>query len=536
MSHIHLRYASVSSRPSQNPAYWTTEFELTPDDIQFLLDYLVERDRPVADVDMAKALIEHRLRREEQRIQRQLAQGRVYQPQEDYREGETVVFPLFDYAVGTVVGKRPGKNPEHGDFNVILVKFPGQSQPRQFAAALKTPHKLNQAGGNAAQPPSESAETIFKRYGAHVRQAMAAQLQAKAPGEFVNLGHFWLPTKSLADVHIGHLNIAEAMIEFNNRPMATAELIPELGLPKEIPQSIVAFSLDRGLANDPRFVDVGVDSRQWYLQRLLPEEAVTIPRRLQHFPDAFNRSVLSVPLLELEWELDDEWTEGGPTSISTTQQPRVTLALIYPHRRSGTLPLSSRTRGFFPVREGKRSLITFIDGRWGKRFPGWVMPDGRYVCGLGAWYEEHKLPVGAYILLERTEVPGEVVVDFRPHRLKRDWVRVARVERGQLSFIMLKHAISADYDDELVVAEADPAATDELRRELYTRNVPLAELVHDIAVKLMGLSTQGTVHAKTVYSAVNLVRRTAPGPIFAALVTNPRFQALSGNLFALARG
>lgn len=522
-------------RPSQNPAYWTTDFELTAEDIQFLLDYLVERDRPVADVDMVKALIEYRLRREEQRVQRQLAQGRLYQPKEDYREGEKVVFPLLDYAVGTVVSKRPGKNPEHGEFNVIQVKFPGQSQPRQFAAALKTPHKLNQDGGATAQAPIESAEAIFKRYGAPLREAMLRELRSKAGDELVNLGHFWLPKKSLAEVHIGHLNIAEAMIEMNNRPIPTVEMIPELGLPKEIPPSIVAFSLDRSLASDPRFVDVGVDSRQWYLQRLLPEEAITIPRRLQHHSDIFDRSALPVPLLELEWELDDEWTEGGPSSVSATQQPRVTVTLIYPHRRSGTLPLSNRTRSFFPVREGKRSLITFVDGRWGKRFPGWVMPDGRYVCGLGAWYEEHKLPVGAYITLERSATPGEVIVDFQPHRLKRDWVRVARVERGQLLFSMLKYAIAADYDDDMVVAEADPAATDELRRELYRRNPSVAELVREIAPQLMGLSTQGTVHAKTVYSAVNLVRRTAPGPIFAVLATDPMFQAVGSGLFALAR-
>ena len=51
----------------------------------------------------------------------------------------------------------------------------------------------------------------------------------------------------------------------------------------------------------------------------------------------------------------------------------------------------------------------------------------------------------------------------------------------------------------------------------------------------MGLSTQGTVHAKSVYSAVNLLRRAAPGPVFAALVSNPRFQATGGGEFSMAR-
>jgi hypothetical protein len=51
----------------------------------------------------------------------------------------------------------------------------------------------------------------------------------------------------------------------------------------------------------------------------------------------------------------------------------------------------------------------------------------------------------------------------------------------------------------------------------------------------MGLSTQGTVHIKTIYSAVNMLRRSAPGPVFAAMITSPRFQAVGAGEFAMAR-
>jgi hypothetical protein len=497
---------------------------------------MVERERPVSDIDLTKALIEYRFRREDQRIQRELARGKLYQPKNDYEIGDTLVFAGFDYATATVTGKRPGKNPEHGDFYVVTVQFTTHPKPRYFAAALKGPHKLNQdVDQDVLTEGVEGPEVLIRKYAPEVRHRLISQLPQAAAGEFVNIGHSWLPIASLADVHIGHLNLAEALIEVQNRPMTTSELLPELDLPREIPQSIVAFSLDRALSVDPRFADVGVDNREWYLQRLLPPEAMTIPRRLQRHNDAFDRAGISVPLLELEWELDDEWTEGGAASASASQLPSITFGLTYPHRRSGTVPLTQRTRSFFPVREGKRSLITFIDGRWGKRFPGWVIPDGRYVCGLSDWYEEHKLPVGAFVVLERTGNPAEVIVDFRPHRMKREWVRVARVERDQLLFQMQKQAIAADYDDDIIVAETDAAATDELRRELYRRDPSVAELVEEIAPQLMGLSTQGTVHAKTLYSAINLVRRTTPGPIFAAISGNPRFTLMSGGMFSMAR-
>lgn len=527
----------MSYRSSQNAAYWTTNFQLAPDDIEFLQDYLQTRERPVAEADLVEALIEARFRREEQRIRKELARGTVYQPKDTYQVGQTIVFPALDFALGNVTATRPGRNPEHGDFEVVLVELEGADRPRSFASSLKTPHKLNRRPGDEglSQEDILGPAELSERYGRELRQRLREQLVSLDHTPFVHLGRYWTLRESLADVHIGHLNIAEAMIDVNNRPLTTAEIMPDLDLPKEIPPALAAFSVDLALDNDERFVDVGTESREWYLDRLLPEEAISIPRWLQHHLDGFDRSELTVPLLQLEWELDDEWTEGGATSVSAARLPRIELTLTYPHRRSGTVPLTERTSNFFPVREGKRSMITLVDGRWGKRFPGWVVPDGHYVCGLGQWYEEHDIPVGAFIVLERTENPTEIVVDFKPHRMKREWVRMVRVEAGQLRFQHQKQAVSCDYDESMILADSDAGAVEDLHRRVARQAVPVYDLVDEIAPQLMGLSTQGTVHAKTLYSAVNMVRRTAPGPVFAALVANPRFQDAGGGEFAMAR-
>jgi hypothetical protein len=45
---------------------------------------------------------------------------------------------------------------------------------------------------------------------------------------------------------------------------------------------------------------------------------------------------------------------------------------------------------------------------------------------------------------------------------------------------------------------------------------------------LVSLSPQATVHAKTIYSAVNVLRRTPPGPVFALLSTEPCFVPMGG--------
>ena len=55
-----------------------------------------------------------------------------------------------------------------------------------------------------------------------------------------------------------------------------------------------------------------------------------------------------------------------------------------------------------------------------------------------------------------------------------------------------------------------------------------------ITPELVKLNPQGTVHAKSVYSAVNVVRRTPPGPVFHALISNRRFRDVGNGLFALS--
>lgn len=523
-------------RPSQNPAYWTTDFELAADDIEFLQNYLQERDRPAIENDMVEAFVADRIRREDQRIRKEVARGMIYDPRNNYAIGDKLVFPALDFALAAVDSQRPGRNPEHGPFQVVGVRFDNGTR-REFAASLATPHKLNRKDDDEAFLQTDAPEParIVETYGRELQSRLTAAMLALPDAPFVNLGRYWSLRDQLANVHVGHLNIAEAAIDLRGAPLPTIAILPELDLPREIPPALAGFSVDIALAGDARFADVGAEGREWYLRRLLPDEAMSIPRRLQVVRESYDRSLLSVRYLQMEWEIDDEWTEGADASSSSAWLPRVDLSLTYPHRRSGTLPLTSRTSSFFPIREGKHSRITFVDGRWGKRITGWVVPEGRYVAGLWDWYEEHGIPVGGVVVLERTEHPLEVVVDVKPHRSKREWVRMARVEGGQLRFQLQKQLISCDYEESMIVAEADSSATDELRRRLYRELPPTSALVDDVAPQLMGLSTRGVVHVKTIYSAVNLIHRTPPGPVFAAVVANPRFQEVGDGEFGMAR-
>ena len=522
-------------RKTQTAEYWEREFEVTQEDLDHLYNLILERNEPVTTQELVLEVIRHRCQQEEERMRAELARGVVYQPSESYQVGQQIVFPVFDYRLGTVLSIRPGRNPEYGEFDVIAVQLEGEEKPREFAANLKAPHKLNRSGdGDSLWEAANlaSPEELYEQHGERVRQLLVEALQ-KPDSEFVCYDDQWMLQGLLAEIHIGHLNLAEALIEVRQQPLDVSELLSELELPAEIPESVKVFSLNLALQRDERFDLIhGRDGDRWFLRRMEPPEALSTPKWLVYTPVHYNRAFLSVELLQVEWELDDEWTDGGMSTEAATLVPSTTLVLTYPHWKAGTLPLNSRSRPFFPPGETGRGMVTFIDGRWGERFPGWVVYEGRYVCGLADWFERHKLPVGAYIILERTANPDEITIDFRPRRMRREWVRMASVEGDQLVFQMQKQAISCEYDEHMILGEGDSEALEALRARLAEQEVAIPDLVAMIFPELAKLSPQGTVHAKSLYSAVNVVRRCPPGPVFAAL-SERAYREMGGGYYAL---
>jgi hypothetical protein len=54
----------------------------------------------------------------------------------------------------------------------------------------------------------------------------------------------------------------------------------------------------------------------------------------------------------------------------------------------------------------------------------------------------------------------------------------------------------------------------------------VGQLLRDLFPELAELNPQHTVHAKTLYSAINMLRRMPPEPLFAELVSDPAFVAM----------
>lgn len=517
---------------TQSAEYWTTGFRLTRTDIEYLFSLFLENETPLTTRELALSLIKFRLAQEEERLRKQLTQGDVFQPKNSYKVGHEIIFPAVGFSVGKVVSTRPGRNPDYGDFTVIEVEFGGNTR-REFASALATPHILNDVGGkNLLKFAEADPQAIFDRYGEAIIEEIEARLVDEP--DAVSLGDRWFLKSLLAPINVGHLHLAEAILDLaEGGPLPTSAIVNEIGLAPEVKDALRIFSLDVALSQDERFDNVGaVGQISWFLRRLEPPEVVQIPARLEYQPESYDPDLLSDELVTLEAELGDEFS---PLEVPETRPAEARIVLIYPHRRMGTLPLNARVEKMFPLAEGSARLrVTLVDGQTNEEFAGWVMREGRYVWGLGDFYRRHKLPIGAYITIRTTDDPMRLVVDFNAHRPRTEYIRLAIPSNGRLKFDNFKRSIGAVYDELLILGAEDIDGVDEVWASTRNRRRGLVEIMSDLIPELARLNPQNAVHAKTLYSAVNIVRRCPPGPIFAALVSRPAFQHIGGPYWRLA--
>jgi hypothetical protein len=295
-----------------------------------------------------------------------------------------------------------------------------------------------------------------------------------------------------------------------------------VALAEGVNPKLAEFSLNLALQEDERFDEVGPAGLVlWCLRRLEPQEVREVPLYLEYTPAEFDREALTEQMWNLEAQLDDELSD-------VAQQPQkerreVTISLIFPHLRAGTLPLSARVRSLFPTAyETPRVRFTLVDGRTRKRMPGWVVREYGYVFGLREWYKANELMPGSLISIRRGENPGEVVIEAKTYRSTKDWVRTVIVGAdGGLVFAMLKQPISAEFNDRMAFAIPHMEAVDQLW--LQNNRRPFEKLVADMIRELSKLTPQGHVHAQELYSAVNIVKRVPPAPLFALLSSKPEF-------------
>ncbi len=504
------------SDPLISTEYWT-ELQITRQDIEFLQNHLFENETPLTVRELVTVLLNERIRLERLALQkRRQAGGETFLPKESHQVGDALIFPALDWKHGKVTGVRAGVNPEIGAFDVITLEMEDGTE-RLFASNL--PHHALNDQPVTVEEDGLDAEAILRAHGSAIEKKIEAAFRADS--DLVRIAGRWFPRALLVDVNVGHLNLAEAVLDMaGGEPLPTSALIKDVSLPDGVNPKLAEFSLNRALQEDGRFDEVGPAGQVlWCLRRLEPDEAREAPLFLRYSRIEYDRAALDEQMLTLEELLDDELSETEPGDDPDVKE--VTLALIYPHLRAGTLPLSARVRSLFPTAyESPRVRFTLVDGRTKQRMPGWVVREHKYVYGLRDWYKANELMPGSLVRIRRGEQPGEVVIEAKTYRSTKDWVRTVIVGAdGGVVFAMLKQTISAEFNDRMAFAIPSFETVDKLWKQ--DNRKPFEQLVENLVHEMSKLTPQGHVHAQELYSAVNIIRRAPPAPLFALLATKP---------------
>ncbi len=507
----------MASAPLQLSADYWQVLQITPKDIESLQTYLFEHETPLTPRELVAVLITERIRVEHEQAAKNTLQEKPYLPKEKYSAGDSIFFPALKSS-GRVVSMRAGMNPELGEFDVLTVDFNNGLQ-KFFAAGLEA-HPLNNPPVDESSASLLDPEAVTRDYGAGLETRLDAAFDNDEG--LVRIAGRWFPRSLLLDINAGHLNLAEAVLDMSaGEPLHTEALMKDIEMPAGVNAKLAEFSLNYALQEDERFDEVGPAGQVlWCLHRLEPAGVQATPAPLQYIEIEHDRAALSEPMLNLEAQVDDELSDEPDVAVD-----EVTISLLYPHWRAGTLPVSARTARLFPTAyESPRVRFTLVDAKNGKKIPAWVVRQHGYVYGLTEWYKSQDIIPGGLIRVRRGDQPGEVRIEALTRRPVRDWVRTVIVGAdGGLVFALLKQQVGVELNERMAIAVPDAAGVDAARELAAKNRQGFDSLTINLMRELMKLSPQGHVHVQELYAAINILRRVPPAPLMALLATRPEF-------------
>lgn len=206
-------------------------------------------------------------------------------------------------------------------------------------------------------------------------------------------------------------------------------------------------------------------------------------------------------MLELEKQLDDELVDQGSELV---HRDDASISLIYPHWRSGTLPLTWKTMHLFPTAiESPRIQFSLVDADSGEKFPGWVIRHSRYIYGLRDWYTSQGVIPGSLIRIKPGKNADEVKVQAEKRRSNREWIKTILVGAdGGIVFAMLKQMVTAAFDERMAIAIPDIEAIDKIWENSKHQKFSLTQSALLMMRELAKLNPQGHVHAQELYAAL----------------------------------
>jgi len=523
--------AAVRKLHAQTEAFWRDEYEVPEKDLDFVAGVILEAGRPQTIDALASAVILHRLQLEKEAAARQARSTHLYQPKGQYELGQELAFSAADYAVGRIVAVRPGHNPKYGPFSVIRVAFADGSPEREFVAGLDQPHPLNRPieellGGEADIDDAE----LVRSFGHYVARRLEPALAANS--DFVSFDRLWFLRELMPEVHVGYLNLAEAMIYEAGHPLPAREILVGLELAAATSAEGQLFALNSALGKDERFDNVGmVEDPIWYLRALEPEAVFRPPEVLRPAYRATGGEYLGITMLDMVEEIGDELDDIE--TIPPREVEGVHFEVTFPHLYAGTMPATLKFLSLLPSDGRRRLPLTFLDPTADRRFQVWAVTEGRYVCGLSDWYTSVGMTIGGQVSVVPISEPLTFAISARPTRTKRgEWVRSASIANDALALQMQRVVVGVRCDANLLVDAPNREGIARLMARTESASLSLEGMIRRAFEELSKLSGRGIVHAKSLYSVANMLRRTGAVPVFAELTRRACYDPVGDGFWA----
>ena len=524
---------------TQTEAFWREVYELSESDKDLVTGLILEAGRPQQLDALVSAIIMHRFRAEKDLAAQQARLGRIYRPVDEYEVGEELVFSALDFLVGRVVAVRSGQNPRYEPFSVIRVSFEEAAPEREFAA----PEREFAAGMKQAHPLSRPVEDLLRAHEAEMSEAdmarlfghyVALQLEPalEASDDFVWFNDTWFLRELLPEINVGHLNLAEAMIYEAARPLSAPQMLREPALAATGWVDSQLFALNHSLGQDERFDNVSMtEEPSWYLHALEPEAVLRRPAVLEPAFRARGGEYLGLTMLDLVDEVGDELDDVE--TMMMREASSIHFEVNYPHLCAGTMPATLQFLRMLPPVDNRHFALTMIEASSDRRFDVWVVPGERYVCGLGDWYASVGMCIGGQVSVTPTDDELTFTLSAPPTRGRRsEWIRSVSIVEGRLVLQMQRASVAVRCDRNMLVHVPDREAVLGLMEHAGDAQLPLRTVIRDVFAELAKLSSRGVVHAKSIYSMANLLRRTAAVSIFAELTRSACYDPVGDGFWA----
>ena len=508
-----------------NDNYWIS-FDVNKKDIEYIYNYLLEKETPQSTHTLIQALVEYRIASEkEKQLSSNNSNEKIYFPQDHYNIGDTLIFPALGNIKGEITAIRDGFNPDVETLSVISVAMEDKTT-KSFASGVED-HPLNHFFDVSDDDPNYDSNLIMETHGAHLTEVIEASLMDNE--DLVRIAGNWFPRSLLVDIHLGHLNLVEVILEeAKGGPIGTVKLMDQVDLNASAERKLLEFSFNLALQEDERFDEVGpAGETLWFLHAMEPEFVRKTPLFLKNSVESSTSDALDEYLALFDSSIFDELEKQDFQNINSDE---AIISLSYPHWRSGTLPLPRTLSKMFPTAyEAPRVRFTFVDGN--EKFSGWVIRAEKYVYGLADWYKKNDIMPGSLIKVSKGRTPGEIIISFDKSRQNKEWLKTILVgSDGGIVFAMLKQPINADFNDRMALVVTDVEALDDLWKKKVFSNEPLQKTVNRILHELIKLNPQGQVHGQEIYASVNVLRRCSPGSIIQVLLADPSIEYL-GDLY-----